>query len=322
MRTSSPRTLLPALAALVLLAPPRAASAQDALTLFSQARALVEQGKYAEACPIFAESHRLQPTAIGITINLAECYEHIGRTAGAFASYREGEFLAKKASEPERAQYAHDHAAALEPRLSRLTINAQQVPGLTIHRDDQEIGKGILGTPFPVDPGPHKIEATAPGYEVWSTTVIVGPSRDEKTVMIPALGKASGEGGSTGQPFRWTGQRIAGLGIGIAGIAGLAVGGVLGGLAISKNNASHADCAPGQPNLCSAGDVSQRQSAGTLADASTGVLIAGGVAAVAGVVIFATGSSRAGARTGAARWVEVSPVVASGTAGLGFRGVW
>ncbi len=328
-RFAARRALLPALAALALLAPPKTASGQDAIALFTQARALVEQGKYAEACPLFAEGHRLQPTAVGITINLGECYEHVGKTASAWSAYREGEFLAKKAGETERAQYAGDHAKALDGRLSRLRIDAQQVPGLIIHRDDQEIGKGILGTAFPVDPGPHTIEATAPGYQVWSTTIVVGAERDEKVVAVPALGKAAGSdgGGASGgvapdAPFKWTGQRIAGLGVGLAGVAGLAVGGILGAMAISKNDASKVGCAPGQPNLCPATDVSPRQSAGTLADASTGALIAGGVAAVVGVVVLVTGSPKAGPKTGALRRLDVSPWVGSRTAGLGLRGAW
>jgi hypothetical protein len=315
--------VLPALAALALCSAPRPAAAQDALALFGQGRALVEKGNHAAACPLFAEAHRLQPTAIGIVINLADCYNNIGKTASAWSAYREGEFLAKKAGENDRAQYSHDHAAAIEPRLSHLKIVAEATPGLIVHRDDQEVGKGILGTSFPVDPGPHKIEATAPGYLVWSTSITVGPERDEPVVAIPALGRAPGGsegGGGSGGPFVWTGQRIAGLGVALAGVAGLAAGGVLGGMAISKNSASKADCAPGQPNLCLSSDVSARQSAGTLADASTGVLIGGGVAAVAGVIVLLTGAPKRGpASTGR---IELAPVVGSKTAGLGLRGAW
>lgn len=319
-----PGVLLSALTALTLLASPRIASSQDAISLFTQGRALAERGRWAEACPLFAEAHRLQPMAVGITINLADCHEHTGKTASAWSAYREGEFLAKKASDEERARYAHDHAAALEPRLSRMRIVAEPTPRLIVRRNDQEIGTGILGTSFPVDPGLHQIEATAPGYEVWSTTVLIGNERDEKTVAVPTLGKlpAGGEGGSAGA-FQWTGQRVAGLGVGIAGVAGLAVGGVLGGLAMAKNDASKAQCKPGEPNLCSASDVSARKTAGTLADASTGMLIAGGVVAAAGVVVFVTGAPKGGGgKSGGVRWIEVSPRVGSGMAGVGIRGAW
>ena len=63
------------LSALTLLALTPQASAQDPLALFKQGRALVEQGKWAQACPLFEEAHRLQKDAIGITMNLADCYQ-------------------------------------------------------------------------------------------------------------------------------------------------------------------------------------------------------------------------------------------------------
>lgn len=310
--------------ALLLLAAPPTADAQDALSLFQQGRTLVEQNRWEAACPVFAEAHRLQPTALGILLNLADCYEHVGKTGSAYASYREAEFQAKKAGENEKAQYAHDHAATLEPKLSRLRIDATaDVPGLNVHRDDQEVGKGILGTPFPVDPGPHKIEATAPGYLVWSTTVAIPAGPGVHAVKIPELGRAPTDGAPGGpRPFVWTGQRIAGLSVGAVGVAGLVAGGVLGGMAISKNNASKADCSPTQPSLCHADGVSQRQTAGKLADGSTGAFIAGGAAVVAGIVLFATGSPKAPAKVGRIPRVEVLPTAGAGVAGLRIGGAW
>ena len=42
--------------------------------LFNAGRALVEGGRYADACAKFAESKRLAP-GLGVTLYLADCYE-------------------------------------------------------------------------------------------------------------------------------------------------------------------------------------------------------------------------------------------------------
>src|ERR1035438_7696858 len=56
--------------------------------LFEEARSLLAAGKYAEACPKFADSERLGPS-VATLLNLANCWEKSGRTATAWATYRE-----------------------------------------------------------------------------------------------------------------------------------------------------------------------------------------------------------------------------------------
>jgi hypothetical protein len=76
-----------ALSALVLAGAPRGAFAQTAADtdraerLFAEASALVAAGKYAEACPRFEESERLDG-ALGTHYNLALCFEKIGKLGG------------------------------------------------------------------------------------------------------------------------------------------------------------------------------------------------------------------------------------------------
>src|SRR4051794_26464548 len=81
-----------------------APSAQDqaaAEGLFNDAKKLVADGKFADACPKFEESQRLDP-APGTQFNLAECYEHIGRTASAWALFLGVAQLAKSAGMQDR----------------------------------------------------------------------------------------------------------------------------------------------------------------------------------------------------------------------------
>ena len=148
---------------------PRAQGSSDlaaAQGLFDAAKQLVAQGKLAEACPKFLASFRFDPKP-GTMVNLADCYEKNGQTASAWARYLEAATLAQRAGQAEREQYAKEHAAALEPKVARLSIAAAAAPGLEVLRDGK-IDAAILGTPVPVDPGKHLIEARAPGKKTWS----------------------------------------------------------------------------------------------------------------------------------------------------------
>ncbi|MFO0756086.1 MAG: hypothetical protein U0359_06325 [Byssovorax sp.] len=288
-------TLLAAcmIAGAVTLSPRPAAAADDEalpIDLFKQGRSLVEQGKYAEACPKFAESLRLKELT-GTALNLADCYKHIGKTASAWALFGRTAFLAKKQNDSAREQLAQQEAAALEPKLSRLQINADATPGLVIHRDNDEVGKGALGVPIAVDPGQHVIEATAPGYAVWSTTIVVGAEKDSKVVTIPLLQKApDAKVDLKGGPKSSGTLRTVSYAVGGVGLAGLVVGGVFGGLAAADKGKLGTDC---PNNICSTqAGQDELASAKSKALISTIGLAAGGALAATGVVLFLVSSPK------------------------------
>src|SRR6185437_15434982 len=75
--------------------PARAQNASDkaaAEALFDAAKKLYADKKYAEACTRFDASEKLD-RGIGTLLYLADCYEHVGRTASAWATFREAESL-------------------------------------------------------------------------------------------------------------------------------------------------------------------------------------------------------------------------------------
>lgn len=170
--------------AVAQLADAKAAAEQ----LFAQGRALMMQGDRAEACPKFEASLKLDP-ALGTLLNLAHCYEQVGRLASAWARYRELGDLAERAGQAPRAQFARMRAADLEPRLPRFTIRvpvAAHVPRLAVTRDGVAVDPTLFGTPVYVDPGVYELKATAPGREAFETT-ITAVEAEEATVSIPEL---------------------------------------------------------------------------------------------------------------------------------------
>jgi tetratricopeptide (TPR) repeat protein len=158
-------------------------------TLYQQARDLMSEGRYDEACPKLEESYRLDP-ATGTLLNLASCHEKQGKFATAWFEYSDGITMARRDARPDRVSFAQGRLAELEPKLSKLTIvvpPAADVAGLELELDGARIGPAARGVPTPVDPGTHLIEARAPGRKTFREQVEIGASAEQKTVTLPAL---------------------------------------------------------------------------------------------------------------------------------------
>jgi hypothetical protein len=157
--------------------------------LYRQARDLMAAGKLDEACPKFAESHRLDP-ATGTLLNLAACHERQGKLATAWLEYSDVIVGARRDGRQDRVDYATERAAALEPRLSRLTVvvaaDADE-PSLVLELDGSSFGRAAIGAPTPVDPGKHVVQASASGKKPWRQEVMIGAEADQQTVTIPRL---------------------------------------------------------------------------------------------------------------------------------------
>ena len=251
-------------------------------SMYQEGVKLMKAGKFKDACPKLEESLR-QDHAAGTLLALADCNEKIGKNASAWAEFKELSFELKKRNKMEMAQQAADRANALEPKLSKLIINAAgNTPGLSIRRDKEEVGMAILGTPVAIDPGEHIVEVTAPGFQVWQTTIVIGATADTQTVAIPPLAPLAKV--KTG-PNK--GLLYAGIGVGVVGVAGLAVGGAFGGLAMSQASGAKGDKTLCPGNTCTPAGRSAIDAASTKATISTIGVAAGGALTVTGIVLIA-----------------------------------
>lgn len=184
------RSVAAAASLLACVAPTRALAAGDdvatAQVLFDDARKLMAQHQYADACPKLAESQRLAP-AIGTEFNLADCLEHQGRLASAWAAFLDVVDQTHKRGETQRESVARARAAAIEPKLGRLTIQVPtRAPDEQVLRDGEPLRPEVWGVAVPVDAGDHRIEAHAPGRGGWSGTVHTSDGQGA-TITVPDL---------------------------------------------------------------------------------------------------------------------------------------
>jgi hypothetical protein len=189
LRALRPLVFLLSLAFIAGIARDVRADNATAQALFDQAKKLMGEKKYAEACPKLEESQKLDP-GLGTQTNLAICYESEGRTASAWSLYLEVASQAKATNQPDREKKARDAAKALEPKLSKLTIEVTSpADGIEVKRNGAAVGQATWGTPIPVDPGQVQLAATAPGRKAWEKGITVESKPGVQTVKIPELEK-------------------------------------------------------------------------------------------------------------------------------------
>lgn len=274
--------------------------------LFDKGLALMKQGEYAQACSYLEQSQAVE-RGIGTMLYLAECYEKLGRTASAWALFREAASAAAAEGQGERAQAGATRASQLEPQLARLAIlvpPAAQLPGLEVFRNGVGVSSAVWGVMVPVDPGPQKIDVRAPGHEAWTHTETLARS-GQLSVSIPRLTAAANpepvasapeapspvapaEPPAVSQPHSKPGsvQRTAAIVTGAVGIVGLGLGTYFGVRAASKNDEAKDAC---PRNECPGNDAFELQQDAETAATLANVFVIGGAALVgAGVVLYFT----------------------------------
>jgi hypothetical protein len=306
------------------------------------------QGRYSEACPKFEESQR-SDAGLGTQFHLADCWQHLGRTASAWALFREVESGARALGQTSRERVARDRAVALEPFISKIVIaphDAAAMPGIDVRRDGAPVGHEQWDVPVPVDPGTHVVAVTARHKQPWQTNVEVLSDGKVVTVDIPPLAAVEeasavvrapepppapppapppppAKGVASPMPSgapetafvedRGAGQRAIGWTLVGVGIAGLTAGVYFGAQWIDDRSLIDAPCAG---SSCS----SLQQDARTQGLRAEWLLAGGGATFLIGAVVVAT-APRARIVLSAAK-IEIVPILGRDAGGLAVHGAW
>jgi serine/threonine-protein kinase len=276
-----------------------------ALTLFQEGRRLLESEQYAEACPKFADSLKLDP-GVGTMLNLAFCYEKEGRTASAWSAYLDAAAAARDKGETERERVARARAGLLEAVLPKLTVQVAESTGaeVDVRLDGTRLPPTLWGVPMPVDAAAHDVRAEAPGRLPWSARVDVD-STHPQVVVVPTLepvpaheapSPARVERNDESRPRPSSGahwQRPAAVAIGGLGVVGIGLGAAFAIAAQGRYDASKAPSECTDRDHCTATGVHDRSLAFTYADVAS-VATAAGVAGLvtAAVVWFSAPRSK------------------------------
>jgi hypothetical protein len=190
MRTRAIIVLAPAL----LCGPIRSAWADAeadrvrAAARFGEAKGDMGRGDFASACPKLAESEALDPQ-VGTLLNLAYCYENVGKTATALSTWMEAASFAAAKKQQGREQFALLRAHWLEPHLLRVTIRVAPQPAydsIALTVDGAAFERSRWGVPVPMDRGEYEVRAEAPGFANWSSHFSVDEGH-APTIAVPVL---------------------------------------------------------------------------------------------------------------------------------------
>ena len=289
--------------------------------LFQSGKKLLEQKEYAQACPKLAESYRLDP-GTGTLLALALCHEGEGKVATAWGEFADAAARSRREGRPDREDLARQHQSSLEPRLSMLTISVapggEKIDHLEIKRDGVVVGPGAWATAVPVDVGAHRVDAAAPGYKPFSTTVTIAADAARETTVVPVLERSTElpEQPAPSTTSFWSPLRYASVAVGVAGVAGVIVGTVFGVRAIGLNNDSKNDCDAN--SVCGPSGMKSRLDARSAGDVSTVAFVAGGVLLAGGATMFVLAKPRQRSDVG----LIAAPLVSERQVGMGLEGTF
>jgi hypothetical protein len=308
-----------------------------------------DQGKYADAIDKFSRAESLMH-AVPHLLYLARSHAKLKQYVKAREAYMKiiNEPLPANASQAVRDgnKAAQSEITAVESRIGKLTVQVEgkeNAKDLVVSVNGAPIPAVLVGAPQPVDPGEHRVEATATGFKAEPQTVVLAEAERKEIVLklVPADGAVapvgaaaaattaqaqqnqppadsgssnSGGGGSNGLRI---GSYVA-LGV---GVVGLGVGTVFMIQSSSKRGEADDLCnAPGGGCPVESQDEIKKldddaDSAGAIG--TTG-LIVGGVGVAAGVVMFilSSGGSDKNAKAPSTQQGHVVPWIGPRSVGL------
>lgn len=280
------------------------ADVSEAERAFERGREALRVGNYKRACQAFAESQELEPSA-DTQFHIALCSEQLGKLGTALALHRE---LARR-DDYHRKDKAAELAEELEYRVPRLELD---VRGGADTGPPDGLVVSVNGIAFvepaevPLDLGPNRIVATAPGFQRWTREVSAIAEHEVKRITIdleedPDAQLADSSTLSSSQARgaaapRRSSQRTIGLVTLVAGAFLLGGGFTSGVLAQSRWDQVQDLCPGGTCATRVAYDqaIVLRDEARLRGNLATVLVITGGAAAIGGLVLWATAPATRG----------------------------
>ncbi len=319
------------------------ASSQDiaqARQLGQQAQAAYDTANYTESEKLWFAASKLYAQAPTLTLGLARAQAKLGKFFAAQESYakliREWSSNAT-APQPfkDAVEVAKSEVVTVSAKVASVTlsIDGPAATSASVTLDGQPVPSFALGLKRPVDPGFHKVAATADGYKPLETTFSVSEGGAAIVALkmdkpgAPLAGITVVAPGPTLRPRpdakdkRSSNKTLALVAFGVGG-AGLLVGGVAGVIALGKASDLKSKC--DADKACPSGEQDNVDSYKSMGTLSTIGFVVAGVGAVAGAVLWFTAPKEreavaATARrytTFSSRGITVSPYFGGTAAGV------
>jgi hypothetical protein len=287
--------------------PPSASSSEPAdpktraLALLHEGNALVAEADFASALEKFQAAYALYPSAKPL-INIGTSLRYLGRNADAARSYER--YLAHPDADPKR-------RAELERILDEISLVTGLLrievdpPDTTVRVDGHTVAGRASARTFRVDPGEHTVVGERPGFAPTVRTVKVERGTEQPVPLL--LARPGAAAPIVVEPGSPDATSTAGYVVGAVGLAGLALGAVVGGLALSNDAAADEHCMATAPNVCDRDGVELGDTAYTQGIVSVVGLAAGGALSALGLVLVLAAPDSSSARPEAALTLRVGP---------------
>lgn len=310
-----------------------AALAQDAASqdiaqarqLGQQAQAAFDAGNFVESEKLWAAAAKLYSVAPTLTLGLARTQAKLGHVVAAQESYNK--IIREWGNNPnpppafkDALEAAKNEVGAVSAKVASVTLTVEGPANPVVTIDGQTVPVAALGLKRPVDPGSHKVSATAEGYNAADTTFAVAEGgtaaatlKMEKAPPGATPVAAGGGMSSPTEPGADTGgskgsmnKTLALVAFGVGG-AGLVVGGITGLLALGKSGDLKDKCGADK-NACPADSQSDIDSYKSMGTISTIGFIVAGVGGATGLVLLLTAPSGSASGSAAGSRFATVPV--------------
>jgi hypothetical protein len=296
--TASIPTFLCALAALlvVTVTSPETALAQDAAQLkeargnFQRATELEHAKDWGGALRLFRDVGSVKMTA-QVRYHIATCEENLGQLVAALGGYE----LALSQAEDMHPDFIAEVQGAIDKLNARIPkvriVRGEGSEAASIQLDGVALGESSLGLDTAMNPGPHTVTATAPGFGDFSETITLSEGSTETltVVLVPLVEEAKVpvvQAPATQEEQKGYGvlpYAIGGAGLGVAALGGLFLG-------ISQGKVGKAKDLCGGGKDCRDASPADQAEAQKLVSGAKTLEAVGWVTVVIGVAGVATGT--------------------------------